>query len=107
NRAAMNDGKVTTSRRNAKQLDQIPAQDGFPLSIAEERRVEDEIDANGPVKGIVRPIDHVTDADFSDQMPQALLLKNHRVDIDLVLEILTRFFLELPAVGTAATPAQR
>jgi len=75
------------------------------LRITQERRVEDEIDANGPVKGIVRTIDHVTDADFSDQMSQTLFVKNHGVYIELLLEILTGFFLELPAVGTAAPPA--
>ena len=53
-------------RRNAQEFDQIAAQNRFLVRIAEERRVEDEINANGPVKGIVCPIHHVTDADFSD-----------------------------------------
>src|SRR5882724_4856498 len=86
-------------RRNAKEFDQIAAQNRLLIRIAEERRVEDEINAYGPVKRIVCPIDHVTDADFRDQMPQALLVKNHRIDIELVFEILAGFFLERLAVG--------
>src|SRR5215813_14962819 len=96
----------TTSRCNAKQFDQISAEDGFLFSIVQESGVEDEIDADRPVIGIVGPIDDVTDADFSNQMPQPLLVKNHRVDIKLVLEILTRFFLKHLAVGATATAAQ-
>src|SRR5262245_7160641 len=98
---------LTTSRCNAKQFDQISAEDGFPFSIVQESGVEDEIDADRPVIGIVGPIDNVTDADFSNQMSQPLLVKNHRVDIKLVLEILTRFFLKHLAVGATPTPAQR
>src|SRR5215813_1088786 len=96
----------TTSRCNAQQFDQISAEDGFFFSIAQESGVEDEIDSDRPVKGIVCPIDHVTDTDLSNQMSQPLLVKNHRVDIKLVLEILARFFLKRLAVGATATPAQ-
>jgi hypothetical protein len=41
------------------------------LSVVEERRVENEVDPNGPVERIVGSVDHVIDADFSDQVPQA------------------------------------
>src|SRR5215471_8904111 len=97
----------TTSRGNAKQFDQISTEDGFLLSILQEGGVENEIDADRPVIGIVCSIDNVTDADFSNQMTQPLLVKNHRVDIKFVLEILTRSFFKHLAVGATATSAQR
>src|SRR2546422_7526514 len=64
-------------------------------------------DLDRPIKRIVRSIDHVRNTHFSDQMPQALLAKDHRVDIELVLEILAWFLLERLAVRTAAPAAQR
>src|SRR5215510_1534802 len=81
-------------RRNPQQFDQIPAKDRFLVRIAKERSIEDEIDADRPIERIVRPIDHMSDTDFGDQMPQAFLVKDHRINIELLPEIFARFLLE-------------
>src|SRR5262249_38333311 len=94
-----------TAGLDAKQSHQVSAENRFLFRIAQERRIENEVDAYRPIIGIVCSIDHVTDADFGDQMSKTFLPENHRVDVELVLEILTGFFLESLAVGAVAAAA--
>src|SRR4029453_14090677 len=92
---------------NSKQLDQVPAEDCFLLSVAQERRIEDEIDTNGPVKRVVGSVKDVIHADLVHEVPEPRLVEDHRVDIEVLPEILTRLFLERLAVGAAGSSAER
>ncbi len=88
--------------RRLEQFDRVSSEDRFLVGIAQERGVEHEIDAYGPVERIVRPINHVTDADFSDQMSQTLLAENHCVYVELFPEYSLGFFFS--ALQSAPLP---
>src|SRR2546422_11090207 len=79
-------------RRNSKQLDQVPAQDCFLFGILQEWRLEDEVDRRRPVEGKIRAVHDLADAHLRNQMSQAFFTENHRVDKDLLPEILARMF---------------
>jgi hypothetical protein len=57
------------SSSNSKQLRQIPAEDGFLVGVAEERRLEHEVDRRRPVEGHVRTVNDVLDAHLRHEMP--------------------------------------
>src|SRR5439155_24733640 len=75
--------------RNVKEFDQIPAQDRFLLGVLQKRRVEDKIHPAGPAEAIVGPVKDLADDAFGNHVPQALFVKDHRVDEELFFEILT------------------
>src|SRR5688500_10717817 len=99
-------GALIRRSGNAQQLARVSAQDRFLVGVAQERRVEDEIDTDGPVEGIVGSVHHLASADLGDEMSQPLLTKHHRVDQELASEIFTGLLLERLTVGAARTPAQ-
>src|SRR5262245_1826376 len=98
-----------TRLRDAKQLHRVAAEDRFLVGIAQERRVEDEVDADRPVEWIVGPVHQLTDPRFRHEMPQPIVAEDHRVDEQFTAEVFARLFLERLAVGAerAATTAQR
>src|SRR5215212_5902714 len=51
-------------RRDPEQLDQVPAEDLLLLRVVQETSVENKVDTNGPVKGIVGSIEDVVDTDL-------------------------------------------
>src|SRR5204863_5239291 len=77
------------------------------LGVAQERRVEYEVDAGRPVERIIGSVEDVIDADLRDEVPQAFLAEDHRVDVELRSEILARLSCERSAVGSAPAAAQR
>src|SRR4030095_5681077 len=53
-------------RRNPQQLARVSAEDRFLVGVPQERRIENEIDADRPVEGIVRSVHHLPDARLRD-----------------------------------------
>ena len=83
---------------DSQELHRVAAEDRFLVGVAEERRVQDQIDVDRPVEGDVGPIHDLADAHFRDQMAQPLFGEDHRVDEELPLEIFARVFL-VGAIG--------
>src|SRR6516164_3270024 len=96
----------TLGGRDPQQLHGVPAENGFFLGVAQERRVEDEVDTNRPVERIVGSVHDLVDAGFGDEMAQSLFAEDHRIHEELAPEVLVRLLLERLAVGAAAAPTQ-
>src|SRR6266853_565185 len=54
----------SASRGDSKQFNQVPSEDRFLFSVAQERGLQDEIHANGPVKWVIRSVEDLADADL-------------------------------------------
>src|SRR4030095_1824789 len=65
------------------------------------------MDSEGQGERIVGSVEDVIDADFGHEVAQSLLVKDHRVDVELVPEILAWLSLERLAVGAAGASTQR
>ena len=88
---------------SARAACQIAAEDGLLLLVVQHLRVEDEVDAHRPVERKVCAVEHVIGADLGNQVPQAFLAKDHRVDIEIPPEVFAR--LQLGAVALSAAAA--
>src|SRR5262245_56956964 len=98
-------GRPYRALRDLQQLHRVAAEDGFLIGVAQELGVEHEVHAHRPIEWIVRAVHDLTHAGFGDEVPQAVLVEDHRVHEQLAAEVLARLLLEGTAIVAIAAGA--